>query len=678
MSSPQNIDLHSIRRMVHLDFHLNDWVQNVCAGFDPKKTAKDLKDAGTQLVSVFAKDVYGHCFYPSQYSTMHPNLKLDYVGLMTQALKKENVPVITYYSAVYDAAGAKEFPDCLSMKAPNEPRSGGWMNKPGTELCFNSPYTEKRVLPQLEELVINYPIDGFWLDMVSWQAYEPCYCPHCSKGFKQISGKMIPRKQNSNLWMTYWNWKRERLADYHRVIRERLDNIRPGLILASNTLSTYANPENFVANVDMISTDPNADPRHLIFANRYDENQGVPRNFMVERFGQCWGHWSIREPHELKLESASILAHNGAVYFADQPLPSGNLQSGVIPLMKEVFDFVKEREEFCIGTRPVADIAVLHETNSFFQKYQDLGLHGARMDVEGAALAFTLRGEQVTALNEIQWRNRLNEFEILVLADQNILLPATESAIRDYVKNGGSLIATGETSRYDKDGKLKPDLGLRDVLGVSFHESCPFRNVFWQESPIQYQITSPSYHVITTTAEIAARLIHPIEESKGNFYTVCGFAPPGKETDFPAVTLNRFGKGIAVYAAFSFFRTYAATSDASLAHLAKFLLQLVRRDKQPLLKVDTESAVETSITKRGTEIFIHILNMNIDRRDSSMHGLARQAPARHIQLDFHCPTKPQSVILEPGRKFLHYLWENTHLKMTVDRIDLYGIVKIQM
>ena len=112
MQNSSSIDLESIRRMVHLDFHLNDWVDNVCIGFHPNKTSLQLKQAGVQLVSIFAKDVYGHCFYPSHHCAMHPNLKTDYVGKMTEALKKRGIFVLVYFSAVYDAKGSKEFPDC--------------------------------------------------------------------------------------------------------------------------------------------------------------------------------------------------------------------------------------------------------------------------------------------------------------------------------------------------------------------------------------------------------------------------------------------------------------------------------------------------------------------------------------------------------------------------------------
>src|SRR5207247_6330900 len=52
--------------------------------------------------------------------------------------------------------------------------------------------------------------------------------------------------------------------------------------------------------------------------------------------------------------------------------------------------------------------------------------------------------------------------------------------LRDYVRGGGSLIATLETSLYDESGARRPDFGLADVLGVSVRKGLqgPLRNSY--------------------------------------------------------------------------------------------------------------------------------------------------------------------------------------------------------
>ena len=64
--------------------------------------------------------------------------------------------------------------------------------------------------------------------------------------------------------------------------------------------------------------------------------------------------------------------------------------------------------------------------------------------------------------------DRVDQFKLLILADAAALSNAQCDAIREYVKRGGSLLATYETSLYDECGQRRKDFGLADVFGVSF------------------------------------------------------------------------------------------------------------------------------------------------------------------------------------------------------------------
>jgi len=63
---------------------------------------------------------------------------------------------------------------------------------------------------------------------------------------------------------------------------------------------------------------------------------------------------------------------------------------------------------------------------------------------------------------------RIDGFKVLVLPNIAALSERQCAALRDYVRRGGSLVATHETSLYDEWGVRRADFGLGDLFGAHF------------------------------------------------------------------------------------------------------------------------------------------------------------------------------------------------------------------
>jgi hypothetical protein len=67
--------------------------------------------------------------------------------------------------------------------------------------------------------------------------------------------------------------------------------------------------------------------------------------------------------------------------------------------------------------------------------------------------------------------DRVDRFKLLLLPNIAALSNEQCAQIRRFVENGGSVLATYETSLYDEKGERRPDFGLADVFGVSWRKT---------------------------------------------------------------------------------------------------------------------------------------------------------------------------------------------------------------
>jgi hypothetical protein len=62
----------------------------------------------------------------------------------------------------------------------------------------------------------------------------------------------------------------------------------------------------------------------------------------------------------------------------------------------------------------------------------------------------------------------INRFKTLILPNIAALSDGQCQQLRDFVRRGGSIVATYETSLCDEQGNMRKDFGLADLFGASF------------------------------------------------------------------------------------------------------------------------------------------------------------------------------------------------------------------
>jgi hypothetical protein len=136
---------------------------------------------------------------------------------------------------------------------------------------------------------------------------------------------------------------------------------------------------------------------------------------------------------------------------------------------RDVFKEVARREKWLTRTQrlPWAALLVSEQTRQFYA-YEDIAerflphVFGAfRAGLEEHLPLAPVNDWDLTAVG-------LSKYKVLVLPNAAALSGAQAEAVRRFVRAGGGLVATGETSLFDELGRPRSDFALADLLGVSY------------------------------------------------------------------------------------------------------------------------------------------------------------------------------------------------------------------
>jgi hypothetical protein len=206
---------------------------------------------------------------------------------------------------------------------------------------------------------------------------------------------------------------------------------------------------------------------------------------------------------------------------------------------------------------------------------------------------------------------RLGRYDCLILPTCACLSDRTLAAVRRFVREGGRLIATHETSLFDEKGNRRPDFGLADVLGVSRQGeelACAAFNYvqvteedkLFDGIPI-VNLPAPAIGMNVRTlgrAEVLARFRRPMAGRYDSLYL-----PP---TGGPAIVRNRFGKGVSLYLAGTFGEMAASYNPDEYRTLVRNAVRMWA--KQPVRLEGALGNVEMTVRIGPGRMMVHLIN----------------------------------------------------------------------
>jgi len=582
--------------------------------FDPVGYVSSVKNAGIDAAMVYACCHNGNSYYPTKVGHMHTNLHgRDIFGETVALLRQNAIAPVAYYTTVYHNHSARTHPDWRMQDITGAQHSGRyWWS------CPNSSEYREFTKAQINE-VIAYDVDGIFIDMTFWPVV--CYCPNCRRRYQVETGLELPVMLNwrDPDWIRFQRFRQRTMASFTQEITNCIKSQRDITVTYQSSLiiQGYMMGQNngIADSSDYTSGDfYGGKYQHILGAKVLSAaSQKQPYEFMTSRCVNLSDHTSMKSEAELRCEAATTLANGGAAFFIDAINPDGTLEPAVYERLGKVtsslMPFIQKLKEF----QPVitANTGIyLSMVSHIDEKWNGTAIkhmaenpwqYSMTPPVEEMMGVSTILMQAHHPYRVVRDDAELTSLSALIINDARFMAVDEADRIRNFVRGGGTLIATGLTSLYDTAGTLTDDFLLADVLGVSFTGRSSKRvNYLCLNGGINPAQTSrmissnrPSPLVRATTAKVIAYIAEPLfDPDDPQHWASIHSNPPGQITEYAALTENKYGQGKCIYLAPAIF---GIPQDAQKCFGMWLLDQYI--SPEIILSTNAPSSVEITILK---------------------------------------------------------------------------------
>ncbi len=646
-----------VARNVHIDFHTPAWAK-IGEKFNAQEFADTIAGANCSSAVVFGKCHHGFAYYPTKAGKQHPQLDFDLLGAQAKALHERGIFCFAYFSANVDAYQNAQHPEWRQVHEGGRANEGNF-----SAVCFNSPYREQVFIPQLEEVVQNYPVDGLWIDMMGYYQ-DRCFCQHCQA---KAAAQGVDLKDKTQRY----HFTEELVREVVREVHGRLKKIRPTIVLHFNHLTKLGMREALayedLSNVE--SPIPLLNYTYFPTYARYVRTLGQPFGGVTNRFDVGYGRFgTLKSEQMLEYELASMLASGGIGTVVDQVPHHVRLEGPAYERLGEAFGFAKQREPWCLGSVSVPEIAVLapHQLGYFGWAEPDNALYGA-----------------VTALTELHQHfdvidrdEDFGRYRLIVVPGANPPPPAAVyKRLADYVAGGGRLLAV-DLDLSDGTGELKTALGIaRAETSAKFKSGYlrPVGQAMRQGLPKMDLLVGAPFREVAAAGGVET-LFSAVMPIGVDFYGHAG--PPASDNPSgPAITSHRHGKGTAAYVGLPLLSVFYGTPTLAPRQVFASVLDHLLPPGERLLDVSAPLSVEVNLMAQPGRRILHLINFHTERqRGDKRTTLENVSKIQNIRCQVALPNRPTKVYLAPSKAELPWRPVQNRIEVTVPELLVHEMV----
>jgi hypothetical protein len=669
-------DLLGYRRLI-VDYHFSDFVPGTLANADAGDTVAACAALGVDSVLVYAKDHWGHCYYATvDPAARHPNVPQDLFGQVLDGLRRRGIVGAAYFSVGWDEHAVRSHPGWamrdargapIRRGAPDADRvTGRW-----TYLCINSPYRDA-ALGQIRELVARYDFPALFLDILFLNpARQVCHCDHCRALWAREHADPLP----ATFTPEALRFAVECLGRFHRDVKAVIAASGKAIRTTHNFGLPYLDDDYVAFEVNPLGRNYLRDSALAKIMRA--EAAGREVELIGHRFNQDWD-FTTKSGSLMRWEAATVLAHNCALMWVDQPNMDGSFDPQAAAAMRAAYAVVDDLAPHVSGSTPYAEIALLYASDSVaLDPHEELDFVGAYRLLTELHWPFDVIAARSLTVEE------LRRFRLLLIPNSRHLAPPAGAAVAAYVAGGGALLFTHETATADLAGRPlpQPGFGLVRIAGPLPHAASFLKPV--SAVPLgstHLRVTETLAFQPAHGAEVRATHVAPnIDVTREQW--VSHNVAPGQDTGRPAVVSGALGRGRYVYCAP---RLFAETVRQGLPALRDFLEGLLRHLVRPSIRVEAPRIVETTFSRQEDDLVVCLVNGVVGKPALGGVMLLRETPGALAFDEFlpirdvriHVRGQPVAVACDRRGRPLAITETADGPVVTLERLEEYEVVRI--
>lgn len=353
--------------------------------------------------------------------------------------------------------------------------------------CLNNPswieYQKENIKTVLAEGYDGLYFDNPYIDT------KACYCSYCKEKFKKYTKQKLgiehdlPREMDwrNPVCQAFIEFRYQTLLAGLRQYREYIKSLKPKKVFMFNRegpftlgpatqLTDYASdPHKLFKLADLLyhecgETFPRVENGRIvgnIMQFKYGLAAGGGRNIVLKGY---LPHYMKPTPGQLKLaiaEAASFCCSFNVYNFTAMQPPPMIIEDGpTLRALAKYNRFLQRNERYFTDVESIADIAVCYS-----RRTQDWYCHDKNENDYAHSRGFIqalIDSHKAfdIILEEDLCPSLLSKYRVLVLPNVACISRENINSIEGFVKNGGGLIATNETSQYDENYRKHEDGGL--------------------------------------------------------------------------------------------------------------------------------------------------------------------------------------------------------------------------